>query len=62
MNCPVCNAVMVDVTAPRITSGFIWQRYRCEPCKLTARVEITYSVDDPTPPTSCPDVSFPETK
>jgi transposase-like protein len=52
MNCPVCNSVMVDITVPRITSGFIWERYRCEPCKLTARVEITYSVDEPTPSTS----------
>jgi transposase-like protein len=54
MNCPVCTQTMKDITVPRLTSGFIWERWRCEPCKLTARVEITYSVDEPTPSTSNP--------
>lgn len=46
MNCPVCTQPMVDITVPRLTSGFMWERWRCEPCKITARVEITYSSDE----------------
>jgi transposase-like protein len=46
MNCPVCNQPMVDITKPILTSGFRLERYRCEPCKITARVETTYSCDE----------------
>lgn len=52
MNCPVCNQPMVDITKPMLTSGFIWERWRCEPCKITARVEITYTSDDESQDTS----------
>jgi hypothetical protein len=46
MNCPVCTGPMLDITKPMLTSGFYWERHRCEPCKITARVEVTYVSDD----------------
>ena len=54
MNCPVCNGLMVDITKPMLTSGFVWEKWRCEPCKITARVEITYTSDDESQDTSTP--------
>ncbi len=52
MNCPVCNQPMVDITKPRLTSGFYWERHRCERCKITARVEVTYVADEQPQPST----------
>lgn len=46
MNCPVCNGEMVEVPHGLVLSGWDLKKYRCEPCKITARVETTYSSDE----------------
>ena len=46
MNCPVCNNPMVEVPHGLLLSGWDLKKYRCEPCKITARVETTYSSDE----------------
>lgn len=50
LSCPACTYRMFQV--PRETrhiyAGDIrYERYRCEPCKVTATVEIVFSVDEP---------------
>lgn len=52
VNCPVCNGEMIEVPIGFVPSGFRLEKYRCEPCKVTARVETTYSCDEESPSTS----------
>jgi len=51
MNCPVCNQAMVEIPTGLICSGFDLVKFRCEGCKIIARVETTYSsyIEPPSP-------------
>ena len=50
--CPVCNGVMVSIPTRIVPSGWDLKKYRCEQCKVTARVETTYSCDADSEPAS----------
>ena len=50
MDCPACTERMTEVPLPvrQIYAGDIRrERYRCEPCKVTATIEIIFTVDEP---------------
>lgn len=52
LDCPACTHPMVEVLLPirYIYAGDIRrERYRCEPCKVTATVEIVFEVDETQP-------------
>ena len=48
MDCPECTQVMTPILVAKpinFAACIQWERYRCEPCKLTARVEIIFEPD-----------------
>lgn len=50
IECPACTNRMTEVAMPirHIYAGDIRrERFRCEACKVTATVEIVFSVDEP---------------
>jgi hypothetical protein len=50
MDCPECTQVMtqVPVEKPRSYTACIqWEKYRCEPCKLIAKVETIFEHEEP---------------
>lgn len=52
MDCPACTKPMTEmmVKTRHIYAGDIRrERWRCEPCKITAAVEVIFSVDEPAP-------------
>lgn len=49
MDCPACTQVMTEAALPvsQFYAGDIRrERYRCEPCGVTATVEIIFTVDE----------------
>lgn len=51
MICPECNKTMSPVpcqTPINYAAEIQWQKWRCEPCKLIAKVETIFSHDDST--------------
>lgn len=52
MDCPACTHTMIQLQ-PRIRCMYAadirHELWRCEKCKVTAEVEIIFSVDEPAP-------------
>lgn len=49
MNCPECTKPMTPLTVTKpinFASDIQWEKWRCEPCRLIARVETTFSHDE----------------
>ena len=49
MTCPECSQPMVSVpcqTPINFAAEIRWEKWRCEPCKLVAKVETIFSHDD----------------
>ena len=49
MDCPECTKPMTPLTVTKSVSfaaDIRWEKWRCEPCKLIARVEIIFSPDE----------------
>lgn len=49
MDCPECTRVMTPIpvaTPANFAACIRRERYRCEPCELTAKVEIVFEWDE----------------